>query len=92
MVSAPFLAEELDGALCERAVACIVSFGGFADRGLGSLPGGDESELVKGVRTCSDAVRPGYGMVPAAENTDEATLEADVSERELVSRSLRGAP
>lgn len=50
-VSAPFLAGALDGALREKAVACIVSFGGFADRGLGSLPGGDESELVKGVRT-----------------------------------------
>jgi hypothetical protein len=92
MVWAPFLAGALDSALREGAVACIVSSGGFADRGLGSLPGGDESELVKGVRTCSDAVRPGYGMVPEAENTDEAMLEADVSERELVSRSLRDAP
>lgn len=92
MVSAPFLMGALDGALCEGAVACIVSFGGFADRGLSSLPGGEESELVKGVRACSDAVWPGYDMVPAAENTDEATLEADVSDRELVSKSLRRAP
>lgn len=41
----------LDGAAREEAeVACIVSYEGLADRGLGSLPGGDESELVKGVR------------------------------------------
>lgn len=31
-------------------------------------------------------------MVPEAENTEEATLEAEVSERELASRSLRSAP
>lgn len=54
------------------AAACIVSFGGFADRGLGSLPGGDESEDVKGVRACSEAVRPGYDMVLEAGNRDEA--------------------
>lgn len=34
----------------EAEIACIVSYEGLADRGLGSLPGGDESELVKGVR------------------------------------------
>jgi hypothetical protein len=52
MVSVP-LAGALDGAAREAAVLCIVSYEGLADRGLGSLPGGDESELVKGVRACS---------------------------------------
>lgn len=43
--------DALDGAVREGAeVACIVSYEVFADRGLGNLPGGDESELVKGVR------------------------------------------
>ena len=87
MVSAPFVAGVLDGAW-----RCIVSYAGFAARGLGSLPGGDESELVKGVRACRDAVRPGFDMVPVAEKTDEATLDADVSDRELVSSSARRAP
>jgi len=44
----------VDGAAREEAVAFIVSYGGLAERGLGSLPGGDESELVKGVRACRD--------------------------------------
>lgn len=45
------LLDALDGAAREEVkVACIVSCEGWADRGLGSLPGGDESELVKGVR------------------------------------------
>lgn len=43
----------LDGAAREAAVLCIVSYEDLADRGLGSLPGGDESVLVKGVRACS---------------------------------------
>lgn len=74
------------------AVECIVSFGGFADRGLGSLPGGDESELVKGVRACREAVRPGYDMVAGWENSDEVALEAEVSDQELASRSVRCGP
>lgn len=72
--------------------ACIVSFGGFADRGLGSLPGGDESELVKGVRACSEAVRPEYDMVLEAGDTDKAALEKKVSGWELVSRPGRSGP
>lgn len=50
MVSAAVLAGVPDEAVCEVVVACMISLEGFADRGLGSLPGGDESELVKGVR------------------------------------------
>ena len=51
MVSATLLGA-LDGAVCAAAaVACIVSYESLEERGLGSLPGGDESELVKGVRT-----------------------------------------
>lgn len=44
----------LAGAAREVEVACIVSYAGLADRGLGSLPGGDESELVNGVRALRD--------------------------------------
>jgi hypothetical protein len=44
----------LDGASCEAAVACIVPYEGIAERGLVGFPGGDESELVKGVRACRD--------------------------------------
>lgn len=42
-------------ALCEDVlIACKGSYAGLFERGLGSLPGGDESELVSGVRTWSD--------------------------------------
>lgn len=44
----------LEGAACEAEVACIVLYEGLADRGLGILPGGDESELVNGVRALRD--------------------------------------
>lgn len=45
----------LDGAVREEEVAFIVSYEGLAERGLGSLPGGDESELVvKGVSAWMD--------------------------------------
>lgn len=44
----------LEGAAREEAVALIVSYEGLAECGLGSLPGGDESELVNGVRAWSD--------------------------------------
>jgi hypothetical protein len=53
MVWVPF-SGALDGAAREEAVAFIVSYEGLADRGLGSLPGGDEPELVKGVRAWKD--------------------------------------
>ena len=43
----------LDGVAREAAVLCIVSYEDLVDRGLGCLPGGDESVLVKGVRACS---------------------------------------
>lgn len=43
----------LDGAAREVADLCIVSYEDLVDRGLASLPGGDESVLVKGVRACS---------------------------------------
>ena len=48
------LSGALDGAAREEAVAFIVPYEVLADRGLGSLPGGDESELVKGVRACRE--------------------------------------
>lgn len=52
MVSVP-LAGALSGAAREAAVVCIVSYEDFVDLGLGCLPGGDESVLVKGVRASS---------------------------------------
>jgi hypothetical protein len=48
------LSGALDGAAREKTVAFIVSYEGLADRGLGSLPGGEESELVNGVRAWKD--------------------------------------
>jgi hypothetical protein len=54
MVSATLLGA-LDGAACvEDEVVGIVSCESLDERGLGSLPGGDESELVKGVRACRE--------------------------------------
>lgn len=86
MVSAADFVGALEGAWREEEkVACIVSCEGFADRGLGSLPGGDESELVKGVRACSEEVRPGYDIV-VGENTDEAELGIELSEPAPFSR------
>ena len=52
IVSVP-LAGALDGAAREAVLLCIVSCEDLVDRGLGCLPGGDESVLVKGVRACS---------------------------------------
>lgn len=91
MVSVAVLREALGGTWCETEVACIVSYEGFADRGLGGLPGGEQSELVKGVRACSEAVRSGYGMVPDDEKTGEATLERELSDARLFSKSPRRA-
>jgi hypothetical protein len=54
------LSGALDGATRDEAVAraeavaFIVSYEVLAERGLGSLPGGEESELVKGVRAWRD--------------------------------------
>jgi hypothetical protein len=62
MVSAP-LSGALSGATREGAVAFIVSYEGLAERGLGSLPGGDESELVKGVRAWSNVEWPRRDIV-----------------------------
>lgn len=47
------LAGALEGAAREGADLLIVSYEDLVDRGLASLPGGDESVLVKGVRACS---------------------------------------
>lgn len=43
-----------EGAARAEVVAFIVSCECRAERGLSSFPGGDEPELVKGVRACSD--------------------------------------
>lgn len=76
------------GALCEEAiVADSVSFEGFAERGLGSFPGGDESVLVKGVRAWSDAACPGYDILVLAENTEVTELAREVSEPTPFSKS-----
>lgn len=58
-----------------------VEVAGLAERGLRALPGGDESVLVKGVRACMDAVRPGCGMLLlGVENTEGAELSSELSE------------
>jgi hypothetical protein len=54
MVSATLLDALDGGARMEDEVACIVSCESLEERGLGSLPGGEESELVKGVRACRE--------------------------------------
>lgn len=93
IVSVAFLTGAPGGALCEEAVvACIVSCEGFADRGLGSLPGGDESVLVKGVRACNDALCPGYDIVMAVEKTDDAELGTELSEPAPFSKSPARRP
>jgi hypothetical protein len=66
-----------------------VSFEGFADRGLGSLPGGDESVLVKGVKVCNDAAWAGYDMLlVGVEETEAAELANELTETISFSRSL----
>ena len=84
-----FLGSPEVGALCEEAIAaCAGSFDGFAERGLGSLPGGEESVLVKGVRACRDAACPGYDILLwAEEKTDEVELALELSEPTPFKRS-----
>ena len=90
MVSVESFAMALDGALCE--VAYIVSCEGFAERGLGSLPGGEESVLVKGVRAWSEGLRPVYDILFAAEKIDEAELAIELSELARSSRLPKRRP
>ena len=79
MVSAALLGA-LDGAVrLEEEVACIVSCD-LEDRGLGSLPGGDESELVRGVRACRELLLPERDMVGGAEKVEEAGVGVEESE------------
>jgi hypothetical protein len=51
-----------EGAAREEAAGFIVSYEVLTARGLGGLPGGDESELVKGVRACRDMGWPERDM------------------------------
>jgi hypothetical protein len=60
------LSGALEGAAREEVVAFIVSYECFADRGLGGLPGGDESELVKGVRAWKDMGWPARDIAESA--------------------------
>ena len=77
-----------DVALC-ASVVCNVSFEGFADRGLGSLPGGDESVLVKGVKVCNDAAWAGYDiLLLGVEETEATELASELTEPIQFSRSL----
>lgn len=79
MVSAT-LSGALDGAACAEAVAFIVSYEGLAERGLGSLPGGDESELVKGVRAWREAGGPARDMAEGAEKVEEVVVGVELPE------------
>jgi hypothetical protein len=57
MVWATLLGALAGAAREEDEVACIVSCEVLVEeRGLGSFPGGDESELVKGVRACKEGL------------------------------------
>jgi hypothetical protein len=85
MVSVASFATARGGALSD--VACMVSCACIAERGLGSLRGGDESVLVKGVRAWSDGLRPVYDMLCAAEKMEEAALADELSEPVRSSRS-----
>jgi hypothetical protein len=78
MVSAPLSGALGGGATREAAVVFIVSYEGLAERGLGSLPGGDESELVKGVRAWMDVGWPRRDMMEGvgAEVEGEVEVEA----------------
>jgi hypothetical protein len=89
IVSVTFLGRPEAGSRCEEViVACKVSFEGFAERGLGSLPGGDESVLVRGVRACKDAACPAYDILLwGLEKTDDAELARELSEPTLFSTS-----
>jgi hypothetical protein len=71
-------------------VGCVcVSLGGLCDRGLGGLPGGEESVLVKGVRALIEAVCPGYDiLLLGVEDTEGTTLPRELSEPIPFSRSL----
>lgn len=75
MASGPMFSA-LDGAAC----VCIVSYERLVERGLGSLPGGDESVLVKGVRACADEGWPERDMALAAEKMDECDVGVEVVE------------
>lgn len=66
----------LEGAAREEAFVLIVSYECFADRGLGSLPGGDESELVKGVSACRDMAGPERDIVVGGRERKAARVDA----------------
>lgn len=69
----------LERVLCEEeVVACIVSLEGFAERGLGSFPGGDESVLVNGVRAFICAAYAIFVLVE--EKMDEVELDTELAE------------
>jgi hypothetical protein len=86
----------LDGAVRAEAdvaciVACIVSCESLDDRGLGNLPGGDESELVRGVRACRELLCPERDMVGGAEKVEEAGVDAEESESSSSSLGRRAS-
>ena len=65
----------------EDVIACIVSLKGFAERGLGSFPGGDESVLVNGVSALRAGGCPGCAiLVLADENMDDVVLDTELAE------------
>lgn len=76
------------GGVFTGVMACNVSLVDFAGRGLGSLPGGEESVLVRGVRACNDAPCPGYAIVISVkEKTEGVELARELSEPIPFSRS-----
>lgn len=87
MVLGPTVDALAGGGRAEAEAAYIVSYEGLADRGLGSLPGGDESELVNGVRALRAVGWPARDMAEGAEKVDEACVGVEQAESTSLSSS-----
>lgn len=87
MVSGPLLGALGGAARREAEVACIVSYAGLDECGLGSLPGGDESELVKGVRALRAVWCPERDMAEGVEAMEEACVGVEAAESRSISSS-----
>jgi hypothetical protein len=88
MVSATLLGAPEGAERVEVEVARIFSCESLCNRGLGNLPGGDESELVRGVRACRELLWPERDMVDGAEKVEEAGVGVEESESASSSSSL----
>jgi len=78
MVSETLLSA-FEGAERVEALGVIVSYGGLAERGLCGLPGGDEPELVKGVRACRDMGWPERDMAVGVQKVEGAAASVEMA-------------